>query len=364
MSTQVQSEKTKWYNEFGIILIFIFIIIYSCLCFFWANSSNIRTSYWSYLWWGLAIIVPLISVLAYRVIDINQKNKQIKYDMVLRHQKFANRLDQIIYDTIKNVDIQEKVQSAITISLNENKNLVNDAIKDGLQIVVTNSSLMNEIFRLFVRDTLNENRIKKAVKAVLSVDDIRKVIKDIKFDDDTITTAVKAAVTNTNIGYAVDTALKNTDFLKAIVCEIKPYVEKIKLDNSTLKAVMKDALKEKMDMFEELETQKYRFVEKVVEELCKNKNIQTEQINAIRDTIDDILHVSHARLLSNENEDIVVIEFSDVNSNRFEIKYNKSGKIIESATPNGKYRMPNQIMIEIEDSNIKKIYSIEEKSSK
>ena len=154
-------------------------------------------------------------------------------------------------------------------------------------------------------------------------------------------------------------AMKNESFLTKVRSAINSNMKEIKFNDGKLEDALKGAIKDKMDVLEVIETKRYNFAERVVEEICKIKNIQDTQIKAIRDTIDDILHVSYVKLVSNESENKVVLLFSDVNSNHFSVIYNKTDKKIESAAPEGDYRMTNQIIIKIRNNAIDDISTTE-----
>lgn len=362
MRTQDQTKKLNWYKKHGILIVLI-VIYYLFLGYLGLKSDNSNTSIWSYPWWAIAMIAPVFFSLIYLYFCLCQENKQKTHDMVFGYQKFANRLDDKIEEAIQIVDIRDNIKLAITDSLNNNKSLVNEAIKEGLQKALNDSSVMSEVINTFVKGTLDTETIVQVVQSVLKDNDSLVAIKGLINSERVIKTAVNEAVTKNNMNRAIEVAMKNERFVKAVRSTIENKVQMTKFSDGTLEGALKGAIKDKLDVLEEIEANKYRFIKGIVEDICKNKDIKEGQIDSIRGIIDDILKVPHIGIVKNETDKIVSWMFIDVNGRNFEVKFNKNESKIESVAPNGEYRITNKIGLEIKDNKIKDIKIEGEKGS-
>lgn len=350
MGTQNQTEKSKWYDSI-VIQTLLFALIYAVMLIVLLCLEKVENiSIGNYLE-KIKLLLPLIAIFVFGVFFMylkkRQDKKQEKFELAFKYGSLED-----IYQTIGSAINDKYVKDIVSVikkSLGNNSQLVGSAVECGIKNAMSEPKLMREVV-----NSLKEEKIVESVNEVLNNNDSRAIIKRGILNNISL---IVSQVSKRDITKVVEAIMEN-DSSKELIRGVFANMIEIPIEKKTIEVAMQTAFKDKVDALEELEAKRYRFVEKVVEEICRNKDIKDTQINAIRDCIDDIIKVSHASVLTSDSNNIR-LALTDIDNKRFEIKYNKTTKEIESAAPDGDYRMTSQIIISIRNNAIDNISTTE-----
>lgn len=353
-----QNQAKKWHDIFVILLLldFAYVLMFITFCYapgdFWNNIVN-NLTVWRIILVLVLFVLPVIVVVCLHYRAKNNALKQKELEIVLKYGP-KEKIDEIfnnLNNKVVNNTITAQIESAMKNSDDLEKVLtkgVSNALLDSKVIsdivVAVSRSFTSDQMANAVNEVLKNSESRIVLKRAI-LGNISKVIREILKED--YANVVESIMANNSVRNAIHTVLKDKITIPII-------------QDDMLNTAMTEAFRDKVSTFKEIETKKYHFVERVVESICKTNIINDAQINAIRDIVDGIVKVSHAEVLQSD-DDIIRLVLKDIYNNRFEIRYKKSNKMIDSVSPDGKYRMTDQINIVIKDNIIEDISSSKEK---
>jgi len=253
-----------------------------------------RRSYWTNLWRAINGKSNIHHEMI-RAIENAIKNASNQY------------LHRIIDDTAK-VTFEKSIHESIiecvrnaTISKNEDGNECNISFKEALQ------------------------------------EQVNKAFSDIHIQDELL-----SAITSTNI----------QDLIHQTIQQALP--KNVEINQEMIVRVFKDINLASIRNQSELDAQKYRFVERVVSEICKNNKPNACDIAQIRAMIGDVFGTNHMCQCWDitEEDNKVIFTIHDINCKNLIITYYRDNKAIDFSSTDGEYTLCNGVVITIKDGNI------------
>ena len=367
MKNQEQPKDSYWYNNrFVLILMFIavYVVIPAFLLFLEnrqlsdSESKQCITCSWTVaLYLILSIVLPSV-VLFYMARDKRKMEKQKTFEMVFRNQHYANELG---------TEIKNAIREAI------NKTDINESIDKAFK----SKSFKKRVID-YVADTL-KNSSPDLYKRLNGI--IENALKSSQEVNDTINSTIHGIISDQNnpLKETINDAFSKLSSDNDISKVLKRFVAE-SVDNQiydVIKEKLKESFGEKFDedenqkvikeiaqkmvkslKKEEIDAQRYRFAERIVEEICKNTKSEASDICAIKDLVTSILtdeQKGGCILDVPKGKNKISIAITDRNCKHltFVIDYKKP-EIIPSVD-SGVFELCNGFTIEIEGGKIKSI---------
>ena len=281
-----------------------------------------------------------------------ESKKQLKKENKVK--KIINKVlekclvKKIIYATLNVDDVKSKLST-----VNEEKGELRNAIASSLK---TDAMSVNEV-RTTVSAALKDEggKIKDVMSAIFEKVDISELIKS-SLEDDNVKTEINKALDANELEDAkksITDALDNDDVKSAISTALKNSVvlildEKIQ---SKISACVQNAENN------EKESQKYRFAEQVVAEICKNNILKAADIVEIRKLIGDVFGNDHKDCCVEicEDDNKYTFVFKDIDGKKLEFfNYKRSNRLYVSSL-DGNYTLYDGSTIIIEGGKIMNI---------
>lgn len=275
----------------------------------------------------------------------NDKKKIV--DKIIQKVTKKCQMNKIISAVLNVTDVKDKIATA----LNEKDNLKN-VIKTLLQNDAMNVNEMKTMISAALND--EDGKIKVAVEELFSALDINATIIT-ALKDKNVIAEIEAALDEQEkkiVKKAIDISLNDDGVISAIATTLKDRVIRI-LDNE-IQSKIGESVQNAVN--NEKETQKYRFTERVVEEICKNNKSEGATIHAIENLIACILNndiKEHFAEMFGENGKLC-FTIRDLYGKELVLSFDSTGKC-ETPSDNGDYKLRNGFTITVEDNKIKDI---------
>lgn len=259
-----------------------------------------------------------------RITDAIKNDRQNWVNKIIQKVTKKCQMEIIISEALK----IDKIKNKIATALNEKDNLKN-AIKTLLQNDAINVNEMKTMISAALND--EDGKIKVAVEELFNAVDINATIQA-ALGDQNVKTEIEAALDEQEkkiVNKAIDISLNGDGVVSAIATTLKDRVIRI-LDNE-IQSKIGESVQNAVN--NEKETQKYRFTERVVEEICKNNKSEGATIHAIENLI--------ACILSNDIKDPCAEMSEDSGKLCFTIRDLDGKELVLSFDSTGKCETPS-----------------------
>ena len=265
-------------------------------------------------------------------------NKVIKKCQVKRIISATLNLDDV-KSKISTVNKEKaKLRNAIasslktdTMSLNEVRTTVSAALKDkGGKIEEAMSAIFEKVdISELIKSSLEKNDVKTEINKALNANELEQAIK-----------SIKDALDNDEVKSAIETALKDS------VVSI--------LDEEIQSRICAGANNAENN---EREAQKYRLVERVVEEICKGNKSASIDIDDLRVLIGSILNDDKRCCVTDVSSEVdkLIITMRDIKCNTFKLIVDYKKSTITSNKKTGTFCLCNGLKIKLHNNNIESI---------
>lgn len=314
MRNQEQPKDSYWYNNrFVLILMFIavYVVIPTLLLILgnrqWMYSYFIQDNWYNWIvvsYLILSIVLPF-AALFYIGRDKRRVEKQKIFEMVFRNQYNANELGTEIKNAIREAIGKTDIKKSIDSIIKGQNNLLNETIENAFSKLASDNDI-SEALKRFVAESV-DNQLYDVIKEELKESFGKEFEKD-----------------------------ENQKLLKEIVQKMVKSLKK-----------------------EEIDPQKYRFAERIVEEICKNNKSGASDICAIKGLVASILNDGQKMgcvLDLPKEKNKISIAITDRNCKQLTLLIDYMKPEILPSVDNGVFELCNGFTIEIEGGKIKSIY--------
>lgn len=351
MGTQKQPKDSFWYNN-RFVLILLFVALYIIVPALLLILGNRQWSYSYFLHdkgYNLAILLYLvIIVVVYPWCIISVINGEAKENA--RVKLLENIINGRVNSSKIDVDTRgsswfrrviHKVKIYFSnlwkalkgVGVNQNHKMIN-AIEDylskssagNLNGIVENATkdAFEKVIQTNISDCFKESKVTIKVNGneeTVSIKDGLAKIAQIVIDSNTVQKGISTAID-------VDT-IKGT--FENVIKQVLP---KIDVTEEMMKEVLREAVVDKEKEWKDLTDKKYRFVERIVEDICKKEKPQgAVDIYAFKDLIGSILNNDFKGCCvtnMNENGNMVTFTLIDANGEQYAFTFDNKKKKITS----------------------------------
>ena len=277
---------------------------------------------------------------------VSARKNEKKADKIIKKVAKDYRIDKILSSALKNETVKSSIENALGSDLK-------DAITSSLKTNAMNvNDLRTEISASLKND---EGKIKDAIAAVFKDVDINETIsaalgeKEVKDELQKklneqeriiVKNAVNDILSDKEVNSAIEKALQK-DVLAILDKGIQSQINKC----------VKDAINN------ENEAQKYRLVERVVEEICKGNKSSSIDIDDLRALIGSILNDDKGCCVTDvsSKEDEVIFTMRDIKCNTFKITIDYKKSTINSNKKTGTYYLSNGLVVKLNNHTVEDV---------